>query len=278
MTVLQQRLAELNEAYENLARVFRRSGNVLSVLVRDVLEILKNRTLDRRNMIRIVQKLFEMTVDENLKNLEKKLKKELACKLFNGAIQIERDVFEHAPESLEQSQANELKMPFTPETVVKKQSKFARKPKNFKKLKSVNAKALEKLMDKKGIEVRGLRDILRKSKKGFTDFLRSFGWSDNEIEDAMRTASIQESPKNHPINPTPHVDNSVCREYQIETGFEKNTKTTFTKNIVIKEYKALENQKNKNQSTFFSKQTNCLKAEADTEQTDAKCGVFLYGK
>lgn len=229
-------------------------------------------------MIRIVQKLFEMTVDENLKNLEKKLKKELACKLFNGAIQIERDVFEHAPESLEQSQANELKMPFTPETVVKKQSKFARKPKNFKKLKSVNAKALEKLMDKKGIEVRGLRDILRKSKKGFTDFLRSFGWSDNEIEDAMRTASIQESPKNHPINPTPHVDNSVCREYQIETGFEKNTKTTFTKNIVIKEYKALENQKNKDQSTFFSKQTNYLKAEADTEQTDAKCGVFLYGK
>ena len=158
-------------------------------------------------------------------------------------------------------------MPFTPDTVVKKKTGAAKK-KNFKKIKSVNAKALEKLMDTRGIEMKGLKDILKKSKKGFKDFLRSFGWSDHEIEDVMRTGSAGESPEKKRVE----------REYRLG-GQRERGKSTFTKNIVIKEYIPVEtvkkDAKEKTQSNFFSKQTNCVRLEPE-EESNAKCVLPFY--
>lgn len=283
LTSLQEKLGNLTNLFENISKIYQKAIEVIRILIKDVIEILKNRTLEKKNLIRIVHKLFEMTIDENLKNIERRLKNTLRNNLINGSIQLEQDIFisDNSKVSLEQSQAHSIKMPFTPETVVKKQKKIIKKPKNYKKIKTVNAKELEKLMDKKQIEVGGLRDILKKSKKGFKDFLRSFGWSDHEIEDAMRTASIRESPQTKILmsrkqDPPKVLDNTVQNEYQLENQIKNNTKSTFTKNIVIKEYVAADKTKkeNKMQSDFFSKQTNILKQENEEEKTDVKC-VFL---
>jgi hypothetical protein len=285
LTSLQEKLGNLTSLFDEIFKIYEKAIDVIRILIKDVLEILKNRTLEKKNLIRIVHKLFEMTIDENLKNLEKRLKNKLRNKIINGSIQLEQDIFinDNSKVSLEQSQAHSIKMPFTPDTVVKKQKKFSKKQKKYKKIKSVNAKALEKLMDKKGIEVGGLRDILKKSKKGFKDFLRSFGWSDHEIEDAMRTASIQESPQTKMMmgqkyEQSKALDNTVQNEYQLEHQMKNNTKSTFTKNIVIKEYEPVDKTKkdDKVQSDFFSKQTNILKQESEAEKTNAKCVFYSH--
>ena len=45
------------------------------------------------------------------------------------------------------------------------------------------------------LELGGLKEILKKSKLGFHKFLKSFGWTDHQIEDVMRTISLRESMK-----------------------------------------------------------------------------------
>jgi murein DD-endopeptidase MepM/ murein hydrolase activator NlpD len=281
---LQQKLSNLSIAFEKLKNIFKKAKGAVRVLIKDVSEILNNKTLEKKNTIRIVQNLLDMTIEESLQDLETKLRKTLAMYPLSGAIKLEQQMFCPKNKSIPKKKKKELEMPFTPETVVKNQKSFSKKA--SRKIKKVNAKALEELMDEKNIEVKGLRDILKKSKKGFKDFLRSFGWSDHEIEDAMKTASIRDSPqeakliKNKVKKKTNTHQNRVKNEYQLQQDTRDNLKSTFTKNIVIKEYIPCEtNAKNpseKTQSDFFSKQTNCLKPNSKKQNNIPNEKLVIY--
>lgn len=268
LTSLQNKLSGLSDTFGHVEAIFKRSTLAVRVMIKDVSEILGNRTLEKKNTLRIVRNLLEMTIQETLTGSEAALKEALTREVLEGKIRLEEDVFMARNSTRDKQQSPGTKLGFTPETVVKAPRPFLKKkPKLCKKLKKVNAKALEELMDQKGVEVKGLRDILRKSKKGFKDFLRSFGWSDHDIEDAMRTASVKESPRKAKLirnkkkgRKTTGKLEQVQNEYQMGPRSREQNKPTFTKNIVIKEYISSDtrnkNAPQKTQSDFFSKQTN----------------------
>lgn len=244
--------------------IFRKAAAAVRVLIKDVSEILGNATLEKKNRLRIVRNLLDMTVDESLRGCEAALKKALGGDPLNGKILWETDIFQAKAETAQKKEGPPAELVFTPDTVVKAQRPFLKKaaPKG-KKLKCVDAKALEELMDQRGLEVKGLRDILRKSKKGFKDFLRSFGWSDMDIEDAMRTASAKESPRKAQLVSNKRRKESpaeqVQSEYHMRQEPREPSKATFTKNIVIREYDSREAPRApgaKPVVDFFSRQTN----------------------
>ena len=279
---LQKKLSNLSSLFEKIQKIYKNAIGSIRVLIKDVSEILNNKTLEKKNTIRIVQNLLDMTIEDSLQDLELQLKRALEMSPLSGAIQLEQEIFCCNTKSIPKKSNTNLKMPFTPETVVKNQKSFSKKIN--RKIKKVNAKALEELMDEKNIEVKGLRDILKKSKKGFKDFLRSFGWSDHEIEDAMKTASIKDSPHHAKIIKNKKKRSChgkrVENEYQLQQDTKDNLKSTFTKNIVIKEYISFEtktkNPSEKTQSDFFSKQTNCLKHNSKKENKIPNEKLVIY--
>lgn len=270
LTSLQNKLSNLTSTFKKVQNIFKQAISAVRVLIKDVSEILGNRTLEKKNMLRIVRNLLEMTIQETLTESEMALKDTLDQDSLEGKIRLEQEVFAAKSVSRKAEESPRAKLGLTPQTVVKAQRPFLKKkPKICKKIKKVDAKALEELMDQKGVEVRGLRDILRKSKKGFKDFLRSFGWSDHDIEDAMRTASVKESPRKAKMIRNKKKDrkstgqlDQVQSEYQVQGRSHDHSKPTFTKNIVIKEYIPNDIRgkvaPQKTQSDFFSKQTNHL--------------------
>lgn len=265
---------ELNKTFDEIKNIYRKSVSSIKVLIKDVSEILSSKTLEKKHLIRIVRNLLEMTIDESLKIFEIKLKKILQGNILKGLIQLEQEIFnqDSDKDSLQQNSKREIKMPFTPETIVKRSRPFTKKI--IKPYNDLSKKTLEEFVNKKNMEVKGLRDILKKSKKGFKDFLRSFGWSDHEIQDAMRTASIKESPSRNrnQIN-SKNLKEIVTNEYQLVQESEVKLKNTQTKNIVIKEYLPVEVTKKKDEKSdndFFSKQTNNIKQESLKEKSEKK--------
>jgi hypothetical protein len=282
---LQKKLTNLSSKFDNLKIIFKKVISSVRVLIKDVSEILSNKTLEKKNTLRIVQNLLEMTIEESLQDLEKQLQMSLNTHPLCGVIKLEQEIFAQRNRSIMEKPERLLKTPYTPETVVKNQKSFSKNV--SRKIKKVNAKKLEEFMDEKNIEVKGLRDILKKSKKGFTDFLRSFGWSDHEIEDAMRTASIKDSPPEAKIlknkikkKRSNNLGNQVESEYQLQNETRDRLKSTFTKNIVIKEYIPCEiknkNTSDKTQSDFFSKQTNCMKPNSKKENKIPNEKLVIY--
>lgn len=66
--------------------------------------------------------------------------------------------------------------------------------KKFDSKKILNKKS-EILNPQDILEIGGLQELLHKSKKDFLKFLKSFGWTDHQIGEVMRTISLRESAK-----------------------------------------------------------------------------------
>ena len=196
---------------------------------------------------------------------------------------------ECVPKSFKQENKNKndpIERELTPKTIVKNNPKSKLLQINQQTKQNKSRGTLEQLMDQRDIKVKGLKEILKKSKKGFKDFLRSFGWSEHEIEDAVKTADVKEICKENKDynkelikkitadrepNQNEQID-VINRDERVDSDFTEKFKVTEVKNVVIKEYspygyvlKDVEKEGDKgkeiskNVVDFHSKQTNYIK-------------------
>ena len=291
---LRKKLSQMKNCFLKFNNILNESESHLRVLTKDMIQILSNKNIEKKNSKRIIENLLEVNINENLKIFEKDLQHLLSQSVLKNLVTLDSPIFPNSPSTqlTNLNPVNNLKTkektkdiseclekPEIPNLMKSpKLNKHFQSVKNIekgspgmKKVKRVNARALEELMDQRGFEVKGLRDILQKSKKGFKDFLRSFGWSENEIEDAMRTASVKDSPEKKVFPSIKKCLNERFKqprkedmdEYQIQSDMTEKLKNTHSKNIVIKEYLADESTERRSkictQTDFHSKKTNYIK-------------------